>query len=167
MEKNYSNDTCCFSGHRHLRGAEAVLREKLRDTIAGLYSRGYRRFICGGAVGFDTLAASAVIDSKLYFPDIKLILFIPCRDQASRWTDDRINEYNRIYRAADGREVLYESYVPGCMQARDRAMVDKSSLCVCFMTHKGGGTAYTVGYAEKQGLEIINLAEEQKSEAFQ
>ena len=159
MEKTHFSDTCCFSGHRNLRGLGEVLTEKLRDTIAALYSRGYRRFICGGAVGFDTLAASAVIDSKLYYPDIRLKLMIPCRNQASKWTRERIYEYNRIYMAADEREIMSELYSPGCMQARDRAMVDASSLCVCFMLHKGGGTAYTVGYAEKEGIEIINLAE--------
>ena len=134
------------------------MKEKLRDVIAALYSRGYRRFICGGAVGFDTVAASAVIDSKLYFPDIKLILLIPCRDQTAKWSKSAIDEYDRIYRAADEKEILSESYSPGCMQMRDREMVDRSSVCVCFKLREGGGTAYTVGYAERAGVEIINLA---------
>ena len=32
------------------------------------------------------------------------------------------------------------------------------SVCVCYLNRGNGGTAYTVDYAEKQKLEIINLA---------
>ena len=37
-------------------------------------------------------------------------------------------------------------------------MVDNSSVCVCYLNRESGGTAYTVDYARKNGLEIINLA---------
>ena len=32
------------------------------------------------------------------------------------------------------------------------------SVCVCYLNRESGGTAYTVRYAGKKGLEIINLA---------
>ncbi len=31
-------------------------------------------------------------------------------------------------------------------------------LILCYLTKPGGGTAYTVAYAKKQGLTVINLA---------
>ena len=50
--------TVCFTGHRHLppdkRNAVAA---SLIRAIAEAYSNGYRRFMCGGALGFDTIAA--------------------------------------------------------------------------------------------------------------
>ncbi|MCL2883887.1 MAG: hypothetical protein FWF49_00185 [Oscillospiraceae bacterium] len=44
------------------------------------------------------------------------------------------------------------------LQARNRALVDHSDVCVCFLNKSTGGTAYTVKYAQKKGLSIINLA---------
>ena len=49
-------------------------------------------------------------------------------------------------------------YTRGCMHERNRHLVDNSSVCVCYLNRESGGTAYTVDYAEKQGLEVINLA---------
>ena len=51
-----------------------------------------------------------------------------------------------------------QEYTKGCMHKRNRHLVDHSSVCVCYLTKKDGGTAYTVDYAERQGLEVINLA---------
>ena len=44
------------------------------------------------------------------------------------------------------------------MHKRNRHLVDNSSVCVCYLNKENGGTAYTVRYAGKKGLEIINLA---------
>ncbi len=51
-----------------------------------------------------------------------------------------------------------QEYTKGCMFKRNRHLVDNSSVCICYLTKNNGGTAYTVDYAEKQGLEVINLA---------
>lgn len=67
-------------------------------------------------------------------------------------------EFESILSAADGIVYTAEVYDRGCMLRRDRYMVDKSSICVSYMTKNTGGTAYTVGYALKKGLEVINLA---------
>ena len=45
------------------------------------------------------------------------------------------------------------------MHRRNRYLVDHGCVCVCYLTGDSGGTAYTVRYAEKQGLEIINIAQ--------
>ncbi len=44
------------------------------------------------------------------------------------------------------------------MLMRNRYLVDHSSLCVCFLEDRRGGTLYTVGCAVHEGLEVINLA---------
>lgn len=59
----------------------------LRNAIQNLVLEGYRYFGTGGALGFDTLAAQAVLSLRGDFPYIKLILVLPCKDQASRWKD--------------------------------------------------------------------------------
>ena len=57
---------CSFSGHRAIPpGAEPQLRLLLRRRIAALASEGCTGFLCGGAVGFDTLAAEEVLAERI------------------------------------------------------------------------------------------------------
>lgn len=119
----------------------------------------YRFFGCGGALGFDTLAAQTVLRLREVYPEIRLILVLPCRDQTRGWKQADVAEYNRIMKAADKVTYTSEQYYSGCMHKRNRHLVDYSSLCICYLTEQSGGTAYTVNYARSQGLKIINVAE--------
>lgn len=121
--------------------------------------QGYRYFGCGGALGFDTLAAQTVLRLREIYPEIRLILVLPCRDQTRGWKQADVAEYDRIMKAADKVTYTSEQYYSGCMHKRNRHLVDNSSLCICYLTEQSGGTAYTVNYARSQGLKIINVAE--------
>ncbi len=57
-------------------------------------------------------------------------------------------------------KVVYmsEHYTRDCMFRRNRHLVDNSSVCICYLTGKRGGTAYTVKYAEQEGIMVKNLA---------
>ena len=121
--------------------------------------QGYRYFGCGGALGFDTLAAQTVLRLQEIYPEISLILVLPCRDQTRGWKQADVAEYDRIMKAADKVTYTSEQYYSGCMHKRNRHLVDNSSLCICYLTEQSGGTAYTVNYARSQGLKIINVAE--------
>lgn len=151
--------TCCFTGHRELpASSSAEFAAKLEHTIIRLIKRGIRFYGAGGARDYDTLAAQTVLRLKEHYPYIKLILVLPCPTQTRNWPAADATEYERIKALAD--KVVYTSqvYTTGCMHKRNRHLVDHSSVCVCYLTNYKGGTAYTVDYAEKQGLEIINLA---------
>ena len=104
------------------------------------------------------MAAQAVLELKAQYPYIKLILVLPCVNQTDGWEQSDIDEYERIRVLAD--EIIYtsEENKKGCMHKRNRYLVDHSSLCICYMTRKSGGTAYTVEYATSNGLKIINIS---------
>ena len=38
-------------------------------------------------------------------------------------------------------------------------MVDASSVCVAYCNRRGGGTAYTVRYAIRRGVPVVNIAD--------
>ena len=120
--------------------------------------QGYRYFGCGGALGFDTLAAQTVLRLRETYPEIRLILVLPCRNQTRGWKQDAVAEYDRIIKAADKVTYTSEQYYSGCMHKRNRHLVDSSSLCICYLTEQSGGTAYTVNYARSLGLKIVNVA---------
>lgn len=151
--------TCCFSGHRSLPQCDLEqIAERTKEAIVASIQDGYCFFDAGGALGFDTLAAKAVLELKILYPEIKLILVLPCKDQSVRWNAADITEYERIKSSADKVVYTSEHYYNGCMQKRNRHLVDNSSLCICYLSSKTGGTAYTVDYAKKNGCRVINLA---------
>lgn len=153
--------TCCFSGHRQIPPEErSNLQRLLERQIEALIEEGIENFCTGGALGFDTMAAETVLKFKKVYPSLKLFLFLPCKDQLVRWKNPQdIKNYEQIINDADQVSYASDSYTRWCMFARNRMLVDHSSRCVCYLNKDAGGTAYTVNYARKKGLQIINLAE--------
>ena len=151
--------TCCFTGHRQIPSEKrAEITGRLEQVIISLYQRGVLYYGAGGALGFDCLAAQTVLRLRESRPGMKLILVLPCLTQTRGWPAADVLEYERIKGLADKVVYTSQEYTNGCMHKRNRHLVDHSSVCVCYLTKDSGGTAYTVNYAEKQGLEIINLA---------
>ncbi len=136
------------------------ITRRLKESILELINDGYLYFGAGGALGFDTLAAQVVLDLKSEHPQIKLILVLPCLSQSNGWNEDDQVIYENIKSLAD--KVVYTSreYTRGCMHNRNRHLVDNSSACICYLTEATGGTAYTVEYAKRKALRVINIAEQ-------
>ena len=155
---------CCFTGHREIPADDVDgIREHLKREIEQLYTEnGVAVFYAGGATGFDALASEAVIERRVVHPDICLVIVMPHREQARRWSAEEKAQHEHIKSSADKVICLAEHYYRGCMQRRNRNMVDHSSVCICYLTQDTGGTAYTVKYARKQGLSILNLSEAQQ-----
>ena len=151
--------TCCFTGHRKIPGDELPqIKTKLKNTITELIGNGIIYYGAGGALGFDTLAALTVLELKQQYPQIKLILVLPCKNQTRNWRQNDIDIYDDIKQKADKVVYTSELYYNGCMQKRNRHLVGNSGYCICYKTHDTGGTAFTVNYANKQRLKIINIA---------
>ena len=150
---------CCFTGHRNVDG-EALrgLSALLDDVLDRLIADGVTVFRTGGAVGFDTLAALKVLERRESCPSIRLELYLPCRDQTDGWGERSREYYDYILSRADRVEYLYDSYVKGCMLARNRRLVEGSQFCIGYCTKDRGGSAYTLDYAKKNGVRVINLA---------
>ncbi len=150
------NQSCCFTGHRIIPPEDmSVLCQWLIETIEELISHGITRFFSGGAIGFDMLAAEAVLFLKEKYPDISLHIIVPCENQDVKWSDTNKKRYCRIKSRADEVKCLSPVYYNGCMQVRNRYMVDNSSVCVAYLTKSTGGTAATVKYAKSENLRCI------------
>ena len=150
---------CCFTGHRNLsKKMLGVIESRIKDEIVWLVSHGVDRFITGGARGFDLIAGRCVLELRASNPRIKLIIVTPCLDQDFGYNPADKLEYHRLLRAADKVIRNEQRYFTGCMQARDRYMVDRSSICVSWLERKSGGTYYTVQYALQASRVVVNLA---------
>ena len=152
--------TVCFTGHRTIpKEDRRWLADAAEREIRRQISRGADCFRAGGAFGFDTVAALKVLELKKEFPNIRLELILPCRDQTRKWSPYDRMVYGRILRRADRTEYVSEDYTPSCMLERDRALVKGSDVCVAYQKKTTGGTAYTVQYAESVGVQVVRLAD--------
>lgn len=155
---NIKEKTCCFTGHRNIPiNAFPNLQSQICKVVTDLIESGICYFGAGGAIGFDTIAAETVLNLRGQYPQVKLILVLPCLEQTDRWGLSAKNQYEHIKRRAD--KVVYTSahYTSDCMYRRNRHLVDGSSICVAYCTRNTGGTAYTIKYAQQCGLRIIRL----------
>ena len=153
---------CCFTGHRIIPVNELnMLSGELMKAVEELILQGVTDFYAGGAIGFDMLAAEAVLKLRNKYSRIKLHIIIPCENQEKMWSKDNKERYRRINDAADEVKCLSPVYFNGCMQVRNRYLVDNSDILIAYMTKSEGGTASTVKYADRKGKTIINLTAQQ------
>lgn len=157
-------NTCCFTGHRPMKlpwGTRESdercleLKAELAERLNSAYDLGYRRFICGMAIGCDMYFAEAVLALREIYPDVFLEAAIPCGSQPDKWRKDERLRYNKLVDAADKVTVLQTHYTPDCMQKRNRYMVDNSSLIIACFDGSPGGTMSTILYAQREGLKTL------------
>ena len=150
---------CIFTGHRTIPETRVkILSEILLSAVDSCYVIGIRDFYAGGALGFDTLAADAVLAYRKSHPDVRLHLILPCRGQEDRWSFKDKFAYRKQLSRADTVTYLAPAYYDGCMRARHRALVEHGTLCLAYMTNPRSGSAQTWRMAQAAGLRCVNLA---------
>lgn len=149
---------CMFTGHRRVNPAHvSQLYARMYFLINHYYEDGCRDFYAGGAIGFDRMAGAAVLEYKRTHPDVKLHLILPCKDQDARWNHFERDAYQRQLAQADTITYIAESYVDGCMKARNQALVDHARCCIAYAVEKSGGTVQTMRLASESGLRVHNI----------
>lgn len=156
---NIREKTVCFSGHRILYDPKEEVEKNLEAAVRQCIADGAKGFITGGALGVDTLAALTVIRLRKEYPDIRLMLALPCpaAEQTLKWSDSQREEYRNILDLADEVQVLSDKYNDKCMLDRNRFMVDNSGTLIYYLRTERGGTGYTVRYAKKQTIKLIAI----------
>lgn len=129
--------SCCFTGHRIIKNSEE-LQKKLLTVLETLIENGAEDFYAGGAIGFDTLAAEAVLRLRKKYPNIRLHLVLPCsRDEQTKyWTAAQKEEYDRILSLADTVEYTADVYSDSCMKKRNARLTKLADCFVCYCDKK-------------------------------
>ena len=163
---------CCFSGYRPEKmppdmsehaPAFRQMTDRLRQEIVHAAQSGYCCFLSGMSRGFDLWAAEAVLSLQKEGLPIELWAAVAFPSMQEYWEPEWQARYRTVLRQASRVFSVADAYVPNCYTMRDRLLVEKSSMCICFFDGKPGGTQYTVNYARKRGLTVVNLAEMQLS----
>lgn len=150
--------TVAFFGHRYIDNffvVESKLEEIIRDLLS---SKQYVEFLVGQNGDFDQMVSSTVLRTKRNVRDdnsvLRLVLPYP--------TTEFENNEDSFYNYYDEIEICDESakaHFKGAMQIKNKSMVDRAVLVVCYIEREEGGAFQTVQYAKKQEKQILNLYE--------
>lgn len=150
--------SCAFSGHRKIEKSrvQSVI-EHLARAIKYAYDEGCRDFFCGGAVGFDTLAAREVLRFRMSHPNVRLILYLPCLNQDAKWSEAQSDAYEYILSSADEVRYVSEEYTKTCMKERNQALADVADILIVYVGYSSSGSAQTARMGERAGKRVFNL----------
>ncbi len=159
-------NSVCFSGHRPLKlpsGGNSnspdmkELTALIYRHIEKLIDRGYNRFYCGMAEGFDLSCAVVVIALKKKYPTLRLIAVIPFADQQKSFSAKNRALYQKILDFCDEIITLSDKYYRGCYYDRNHFLCDHAEYLLCYCKDAKSGTGETQRYAKKHGLQVLNL----------
>ena len=164
MTENYR---CCFTGYRPSKMPFTLDREDaqykqfencLFEEILRLINEGCTVFFSGMAMGFDIIAAEAVLMLKNLYKDkkIKLICVLPFETQGQSFSYIWKERYYNVLSRCDEKVVLADEYFQGCYQKRNEFMVDNSDFVLTWYDGKAGGTRNTLDYAARKQRYIVN-----------
>ena len=151
--------TVAFFGHRYIdrfSQAESGVEKHVRELLNNYE---YVDFLVGRDGEFDQIVSSTVKRMKNAVRDdnSSLIWVMPYPKAEYANNEDNFDDYY------DEIEICDESsraHFKSAIQIRNRYMVDRADLVICYIDHENGGAYQTVKYAEKQGKKIINIANE-------
>lgn len=143
-------NVCSITGTRKCKLSQTDILPTLKNII----NMGYNCFGVGGAVGFDTIAALAILDLRKSYP-IKLISVLPYR----HWYD-KFNSYDKkiaieIMQKSDKIVILADNYSPWVYSVRNRHLVQYADMLLAHCPTKSGGTMDTVHKAIEKGIPIM------------
>ena len=139
-------ETALFIGHSECYN---VSSQAIENVIVDLINQGITVFLSGGQGGFDKLCAGCVHRLKKQYPQIKNYLVIPYLT-FSIFDKDIFDEI--IY-----PEGFEKYHFKAAIPARNKYMVENSSIAICYVNHGWGGAAQTYRRAIKNKLRIINI----------
>lgn len=149
--------TVAFFGHRYIDNplkVEDLLEEQIRKLIN---EKEYVDFLVGRNGEFDQCVSSTVLRVRMNVGDDNnsLVLVLPYP------TAEYINNQNYFEDYYSDIEISYvasKAHPKSAIQIRNREMVDRADLVICYIEHNEGGAYKTVKYASEQNKPVINLA---------
>ena len=148
--------TVAFFGHRYIDNILKV-EEQLEEHIRKLLQEHvYVDFLVGRNGDFDQCVSSSVLRVRKNYRDDNsaLVLILPYP------TGEYLNNEYYFHNYYTDVEISYTASVAhpkSAIQIRNREMVDRADLIICYIEHEKGGAWQTVEYAIKQGKTVINI----------
>lgn len=143
-----------FFGHRdfyeHHR-CEKKLNEILEEILE---NKEYTEFLIGRNGEFDRFVASTIVKIKKEYKNSFFIWVLPYL------TSDYIKNKENYEKYYDEIEICEKSSIAhpkSAIKIRNREIVERSDLIICYIEHDNGGAYETIEYAKKLNKKIINI----------
>ena len=150
--------TVSFFGHRTIENGFEVRQHLEKEVTRLIEQMEYVEFLVGRDGDFDIIAASVIrrIKTQRDLGNCSLTLVLPYMKAEFRNNEQLfLNYYDEVEICEQSSRAHYKSAIP----IRNRAMVDRSDLIICYIKQSYGGAYKTICYAEKHGRKIINMNE--------
>lgn len=151
--------TVAFFGHRYVTDI-LKLENLLKIHIRKLIEReNYVDFLVGRNGDFDRCVSSSVVNVRKNYRDDNSshILVLPYLTAEFLQNQDSFKDY---YTDVEISETASKAHPKAAIQIRNREMVDRADLIICYIEQRKGGAWQTVRYAIEQNKTIINIAEQ-------
>ena len=149
--------TVAFFGHRYVDNiikVENLLEEQIQKLID---ENEFVDFLVGRNGDFDQCVSSSVLRVRKNHRDDNsaLVLVLPYPTAEYLNNEESFHEYYTDVEISYAASVAHPK---SAIQIRNREMVDRADLVICYIEHEKGGAWQTVEYAMKQGKPVANLA---------
>lgn len=155
---------CCVTGHRpagfpfprvNTNPLYIDYYVKLSNDIEKLIWMGYDTFITGMADGADMDFANMVMMYKRTYQDISLEADLPFPTTPVKRVTPYHASRNSILMSCDNTHIISDHYFQGCMDQRNRFMVDRADMVYAIWNgERHGGTWNTIKYAKSKDKPI-------------
>ncbi len=145
-------------GHRRL-DRPCLVEEQLLRILKDLFSKHeFLSFLVGRNGDFDLLAAATVRRAmQMYGKErAELVLILPY--PTAEWQKNQ-QAFLNYYGEVELCDASCNAFYKGAIQTRNRKMVERSDLVVCWVEREVGGAFQTIRYAKTQGKAVLNLAQ--------
>lgn len=151
--------TVVFFGHRYIDNplkVEELLEEHIRKLIN---EKEYVDFVVGRNGEFDQCVSSTVLRVRKNVRDYNSALVLVLPYPTAEYLNNE-NYFHEYYTDIEISHATSVAHPKSAIQIRNREMVDRADLIICYIEHEKGGAWQTVKYAIEQGKTVINLAED-------
>ena len=150
--------TVAFFGHRYIDNllkVEELLEEQIRKLIN---EKEYVDFLVGRNGEFDQRVSSTVLRLRKNARDDNNALVLVLPYATAEYTNNE-NYFNDYYTNIEISYAASTAHPKSAMQIRNREMVNRANLIICYVEKKHGGAWQTVKYAINKGKTVLNIAE--------
>lgn len=142
--------TCTFFGHKN---SPQTIKLLIREAIIELIEKNNTNtFYVGHNGSFDSMVKSVLAELSETYPIKYYVVLAYLPDNSS----DNDYEHSLFPEGIENAPKRFS------ISYRNKWMIDKSDYVIAYITHHQGGAAQFVDKAEKQGKNVINLADKEK-----
>ncbi len=149
--------TITFFGHRYIDEPfkiKELLEEYIRELLK---NKEYIEFIVGRNGEFDCLVAGTIKKLKNNYRDDNSALVLVLPYNTAEYSNNK-KSFEEYYDEVYISDSASKAYPKRAIEIRNKELIDKADLIICYIKESFGGADKAVKYAKKQNKEVINLA---------